>query len=173
MPARRFTVVIPLVSLSFFRFSTCLISEPWNSSTHMRTWTFSDSDADRDAMLERARAAGVGTLLAIGNGPGPEKLDAAVPFAEQHDWIYAAVGIHPHEAKHATPHTPAELWNRLAQTSERHRLGRNRPRLSLRSFSARRAGEGFSRSTGSGPRRETPHHHPLPGSLAGLPEDSG
>jgi len=54
---------------------------------------------DRDAMLERARAAGVTTLLAIGTGPGPEKLDAALPFAEQHDWIYATVGIHPHEAK--------------------------------------------------------------------------
>jgi TatD DNase family protein len=56
-------------------------------------------DGGRDAMLERARAAGVTTLLAIGTGPGPEKLDAALPFAEQHDWIYATVGIHPHEAK--------------------------------------------------------------------------
>ena len=54
---------------------------------------------DREAMLLRARAAGVTTLLAIGTGPGPEKLDSALPFAEQHDWIYATVGIHPHEAK--------------------------------------------------------------------------
>ena len=54
---------------------------------------------DRDAMLDRARAAGVTTLLAIGTGPGPEKLDSALPFAEEHDWIYATVGIHPHEAK--------------------------------------------------------------------------
>src|SRR5258707_13316961 len=58
---------------------------------------------DRDAMLERARAAGVTTLVAIGTGPGPEKLDAAMPFAEQHDWIYATVGTHPHEAKELTP----------------------------------------------------------------------
>jgi TatD DNase family protein len=58
---------------------------------------------DRDAMLDRARAAGVTTLLAIGTGPGPEKLDSALPFAEQHDWIYATVGIHPHEAKEVTP----------------------------------------------------------------------
>ena len=54
---------------------------------------------DRDAMLERARAAGITTLLAIGTGPGPEKLDSAIPFAEKHDWIYATIGIHPHEAK--------------------------------------------------------------------------
>jgi TatD DNase family protein len=61
-----------------------------------------DFDADRDAMLARARAAGVGTVLAIGNGPEVEKLGAALPYAETHDWIYAAAGIHPHEAKQAT-----------------------------------------------------------------------
>jgi TatD DNase family protein len=58
---------------------------------------------DRAAVLERARAAGVTTLLAIGSGPGPEKLDAAIPFAEEHEWIYATVGTHPHEAKELTP----------------------------------------------------------------------
>jgi len=69
---------------------------------------------DRDDMLERARAAGVSTLLAIGTGPGPEKLDSALPFAEQHDWIYATVGIHPHEAKEVTSQHLEELA-RLAQ----------------------------------------------------------
>ena len=78
----------------------------------------SDFDADRDAMLDRARAAGVGTLLAIGNGPEIEKLGAAVPYAEAHDWIYAAAGIHPHEARHATD----------AHYSELERLARN-PRV--------------------------------------------
>ena len=69
---------------------------------------------DRDAMLERARAAGVATLIAIGSGPGPEKLDAAIPFAEQHDWIYATVGTHPHEAKDLTP-THLEQLAKLAK----------------------------------------------------------
>jgi TatD DNase family protein len=59
-------------------------------------------DEDREAMLGRARVAGVSTLLAIGIGPGPEKLDAALPFAEAHDWIYTTVGIHPHEAQEVT-----------------------------------------------------------------------
>jgi TatD DNase family protein len=63
---------------------------------------FPQFDEDRDAMLGRARAAGVSTILAIGSGPGPEKLNAAIPFAEQHDWIYATVGTHPHEAKQLT-----------------------------------------------------------------------
>jgi TatD DNase family protein len=69
---------------------------------------------DRDAMLERARTAGVTTLLAIGSGPGPEKLDAAIPFAELHDWIYATVGTHPHEAKELTP-AHLEQLAKLAQ----------------------------------------------------------
>jgi len=63
---------------------------------------FPQFDADRDAVLDRARAAGVQTLLAIGSGTGPDRLNAAIPFAEQHDWIFATVGVHPHEAKLAT-----------------------------------------------------------------------
>ena len=63
---------------------------------------FADFDADRDAVLARAREAGVTTILAIGSAAGPDKLDAALPFAEQHSWIYASVGIHPHEARLAT-----------------------------------------------------------------------
>ena len=75
----------------------------------------SDFDADREAMFERARAAGVGTILAIGNGPELEKLGAALAYAESHDWIYAAAGIHPHEAQHATEAHYEEL-NRVAES---------------------------------------------------------
>jgi len=66
-------------------------------------------DEDREAMLARARDAGVTTLLAIGTGPGPHKLDAALPFAEAYDWIYTTVGIHPHEAREVTPAHLEEL----------------------------------------------------------------
>jgi len=77
-----------------------------DSHAHIDFPQFAD---DREAMLQRARDAGVGTLLAIGTGPGPEKLDAAIPFAEQHDWIYTSIGIHPHEAKEVTPQHLDEL----------------------------------------------------------------
>jgi TatD DNase family protein len=70
-----------------------------DSHAHIDFPQFAD---DRDAMLQRARAAGVTALLAIGTGSGPEKLDAALPFAESHDWIYASIGVHPHEAKQVT-----------------------------------------------------------------------
>jgi TatD DNase family protein len=82
-----------------------------DSHAHIDFPQFAD---DREAMFQRARDAGIGTLLAIGTGPGPEKLDAAIPFAEQHDWIYTSVGIHPHEAKEVTPQHLDELA-RLAQ----------------------------------------------------------
>jgi TatD DNase family protein len=58
-------------------------------------------DADRDAVIERARAAGLRYLLTVGGGSGPEGLDAGIPIAAQHDWIYTSVGIHPHEAARA------------------------------------------------------------------------
>jgi TatD DNase family protein len=57
---------------------------------------------DREGMFDRARAAGVEHILAIGTGPGPEKLDAAIEYADKYEWIYASVGIHPHEAKEVT-----------------------------------------------------------------------
>src|SRR5215813_12043915 len=66
-------------------------------------------DADRAEMLERARAAGVVNILAIGSRTGPGTLDCAIRIAEHHDWIYASIGIHPHEAKLATEISYAEL----------------------------------------------------------------
>ncbi len=70
---------------------------------------FAQFDSDREEMLARARAAGVSTLLAIGSGSGPSRLEAAIPFAENHDWIYATIGVHPHEAKLATDEHFARL----------------------------------------------------------------
>ncbi|HXA76209.1 MAG TPA: TatD family hydrolase [Candidatus Acidoferrales bacterium] len=78
-----------------------------DSHAHLEMSQF---DEDRAAMLERARAAGVKTLLAIGSGRSPtEGMDAAISFAEQHDWIYATVGIHPHDANVATEEHFAQL----------------------------------------------------------------
>lgn len=51
---------------------------------------------DREATLERARAAGVGLLVSVGTDPATS--GEAVALAERHAGVYAAAGIHPHEA---------------------------------------------------------------------------
>jgi TatD DNase family protein len=66
-------------------------------------------DQDCEAVIARAREAGVMSMLAIGTGEGPGTLDCAVKIAEEHDFIYATVGIHPHEAQLAKDADFAEL----------------------------------------------------------------
>ena len=57
-------------------------------------------DADRDDEISRARDAGVGTMLIVGTGdPHSGAFERAVELAEKHTDIYAAVGVHPHDAK--------------------------------------------------------------------------
>jgi TatD DNase family protein len=53
-------------------------------------------DGDRAAVLARARAAGVGAFLTIGTDVPTS--EAAVALAAAEPDVYAAVGIHPHDA---------------------------------------------------------------------------
>lgn len=71
-------------------------------------------DSDREQVIARAREAGVRTMVAIGNGDGPPELDAGIRLAEQYPFVYATIGIHPHEARLASDHSYSEM-ERLAQ----------------------------------------------------------
>jgi TatD DNase family protein len=82
-----------------------------DSHAHLEMEQFS---ADREQVLARAREAGVETIVAIGSGTGPGALDCGIQLAEQHEFIYATIGIHPHEAKLANEVDFAEL-DRLAK----------------------------------------------------------
>lgn len=56
-------------------------------------------DADRAAVIARARDAGVEIMLEIaGSDIGQGSLEPGLRLAEEYDFIYAAVGLHPHEA---------------------------------------------------------------------------
>lgn len=66
-------------------------------------------ESDREQVIARAREAGIANILCIGTGDGPGTLDCAVKIAEQHEFIYASVGIHPHEAKLAKDSDFSEL----------------------------------------------------------------
>src|SRR3712207_4819913 len=57
-------------------------------------------DADREEVVARARAAGVRAILNVGTGdPHSGSLERAVSVAEQYEGVYAAVGVHPHDAR--------------------------------------------------------------------------
>jgi TatD DNase family protein len=57
-------------------------------------------DADRDEVVARARAAGVRAILNVGTGdPHGGHFERAVAVAEKYEGVYAAVGVHPHDAK--------------------------------------------------------------------------
>jgi len=57
-------------------------------------------DADRDEVVARARDAGVAAMLNIGTGdPHSDDFRRAVAVAEKYENVYAAVGVHPHDAK--------------------------------------------------------------------------
>jgi TatD DNase family protein len=64
-------------------------------------------DADREAAIGRARQAGVEAILVP--GIDLESSRAAVALAEGHPEVYAAVGVHPHEASTLNASTLAEL----------------------------------------------------------------
>jgi len=58
-----------------------------------------DFDADRDLVIERARSGGVARIVTIG-------IDLAssmktIEIAQEYEYVYAAVGYHPHNAKEA------------------------------------------------------------------------
>jgi TatD DNase family protein len=65
--------------------------------------------ADRDGTIERARAAGVERMMAIGTGSGPPDLEVGLRLARKYSFIYATVGVHPHDAAKSTPETSARL----------------------------------------------------------------
>jgi TatD DNase family protein len=69
------------------------VSALFDTHAHLHDAAFA---ADRDGVLERARAAGVGRFLAVGTDPGTSA--EAVALAAAHAGVYAATGIHPHDA---------------------------------------------------------------------------
>jgi TatD DNase family protein len=68
---------------------------------------FKDFDADRDGVLARAAAAGVERIIDVGSSL--EGSRRAVELAKKHAEVYAAVGIHPHEASSVTDEAIAGL----------------------------------------------------------------
>jgi TatD DNase family protein len=76
-------------------------------------------DADRDEVIERAREAGVCAILNVGTGdPHSGTLERAIEVAEKYEGVYAAVGVHPHDARLFDVEA-AERLQRLTKQSKR------------------------------------------------------
>jgi len=83
-----------------------------DTHTHLDDARYND---DRDAMISRAREAGVGMLLTIGCDLTTSR--SAAELAERFPFVYASVGVHPHEVKHIEDNWYDE-FRRLAQSGK-------------------------------------------------------
>lgn len=72
-------------------------------------------EADRAAVLERARRAGVERILAIANGTTRAQFEKTLALVQHHDFLWAAIGVHPHEARHANDKLLAEIETLLGE----------------------------------------------------------
>ncbi len=70
-------------------------------------------DDDREAVIERAAAAGVQQIICIGTTLDSSR--RAVELADQHDTVFASVGIHPNNAAEAGP----DDWNIIVALAKR------------------------------------------------------
>jgi len=74
-----------------------------------------DFSGDLDAVLERARQAGVRQIITIGTDLNTSR--RAVELAHRYPMVFAAVGVHPHDAKTVSDETIAGLAD-LAQSEQ-------------------------------------------------------
>jgi TatD DNase family protein len=85
-----------------------------DSHCHLADPKFS---GDIDAAIARARDAGVATLVTVGAIGSIEADRLSVEIAERNSGVFAAVGVHPHDAKDCDRNRIAQLRD-LAQSSK-------------------------------------------------------
>lgn len=69
--------------------------------------TFDELADDVEAVLTRSEAAGITGWITVGTDTQQNK--KAIELAQRHENMFAAVGIHPHQASNVTAETIAEL----------------------------------------------------------------
>ncbi|MBI4358194.1 MAG: TatD family hydrolase [Candidatus Omnitrophica bacterium] len=68
---------------------------------------FPEFESDYDEVVRRAQEAGV--MFFVNVGTDLESSRRAIAMAERYDFVYATVGIHPHDVKDATPEDMGQL----------------------------------------------------------------
>jgi TatD DNase family protein len=77
-----------------------------DSHTHLDSASFDD---DLEQVIENAHAQGVGRIITVGSLDGLVGAQKSLQIARSHENIWAAVAIHPHDAKLAYPETLARF----------------------------------------------------------------
>jgi TatD DNase family protein len=77
-----------------------------DSHCHLDNKQFAE---DREAAIRRAHETGVSRMLTIGLYDEPGSVEKAIEIAEQHKFIFASVGLHPHEARLASDEVLSHL----------------------------------------------------------------
>lgn len=68
---------------------------------------FPDFDIDRDEVIKRAKNKGIGYIVNIGSSIEGSK--SSLELSKEYDFIYATVGLHPHEADRFNKEAQATL----------------------------------------------------------------
>jgi len=84
--------------------------------THCHLW-FDHFDKDRDAVVKRAHDAGVHTMIQV--GCDEESSRKAVGLADQHEGMYATVGLHPNDFDHWQDGKAVEWMRDLLASSKK------------------------------------------------------
>jgi TatD DNase family protein len=67
-------------------------------------------DVDREEAIARAQAARVAAILAVGQvGERWADMEASLALAERHTFVWASVGLHPHDARFFDDETAARM----------------------------------------------------------------
>lgn len=83
-----------------------------DSHCHLQDKQF---DGDRPAVLRRAWEAGISAIVVVGDDLESSRL--AVDLADSHESVYAAIGVHPHNARKVTPRD-IESLSRMADSAK-------------------------------------------------------
>lgn len=105
--------------LEFFD-THCHVHELAAALTPVHDKWFSDkAERSSEAVLRAAQEAGVTRLIVIGTTLADSEL--AVQFAQRHEGVWAAIGLHPHEAKNYTTPQTSHFQGRTLEIEERWR----------------------------------------------------
>jgi TatD DNase family protein len=102
--------------------------------------TFDEVAGDVEAVIERSKAAGVVSWITVGTDPQQNR--KAIELAERFENMYAAIGIHPHDAKTVTADILKELREltqhtkvvAIGETGLDYHYNHSKPQEQIRAF---------------------------------------